>query len=613
MNNKIKLLLSFCASFLLLFFTTLPVYAAGTISLAVSSGTVKAGETVTVTVYAANAANEAVVADMSITYDTSLLEFISSSDTDAAYGNGTVKVKGEDVSVKFKAISSGDAYVKAEGATLTAAGTHITVTGGSSDTPLDTDTDVDAAKSGDNSLSSLSISPGSLSPAFKGSVTEYTAQVGGDVSEITVTPVTSNSKAAVESITGNKDLQTGKNVITIMVKAENGTKAAYKITVTKGEGAPSDTSPNEKAPSEDSADKPEDTEETGETAPVSAGADAIVIDGVSYKISDEFKDEDIPEGFSKADFEYKGAPHKGISFDHGHLGMYYLVNDANESSFFVYDADRDKFYPYVRLTSGEHYIILMVVPNGVVPPERYEEANLEIGGWSAVSAFQYSGPSDKEIVKFDNPEEEAAYSAGSDFYIFYGMDDTGTPGWYQYDVRQETYQRFNAEAIAPADNGKDYDMLLKSYNELDDRYDKVRTKDRRLIGGMIFGLVVLLIVVINLLLKIRELGMDDDPYREEPPERKRKKARKKRKTAAKPSVPKRVSRITDYDEEDAEFYDGDDREIIDEFEEEPNLLSRKPKRDKSARIRKTEPERNYNPLSVGHEEDDDIEFLDLNE
>ena len=89
-------------------------------------------------------------------------------------------------------------------------------------------------KSGDNSLSSLSLSHGTLSPSFQGNVTEYTAQVGSDVSSITVNPVTSNSKASIESITGNTDLTEGKNVISVTVKAENGNTATYKIILFPG-------------------------------------------------------------------------------------------------------------------------------------------------------------------------------------------------------------------------------------------------------------------------------------------------------------------------------------------------------------------------------------------
>lgn len=145
--------------------------------------------------------------------------------------------------------------------------------------------------------------------------------------------------------------------------------------------------------------------------------------------------------------------------------MYYLINDAGEGRFFVYDADRDKFYPYARMANGEHFIVLMVVPNGVLPPEHYEEAVLELDDGTAVSAYRYAGTEDDEIVVAVDQEAEGLIGS-SDFYIFYAMDDTGVPGWYQYDVKQKTYQRFNTEILPSEDSGENYEALLASYNEL---------------------------------------------------------------------------------------------------------------------------------------------------
>lgn len=616
MRNKIKIAIATCIGCILLLGGALTVFAAGSLTIAVSSSTVAQGDTMTVTVYAVGANNEEVTADMNITYDSARLEYVSASGGNASGGGGTVKATGSTVDVKFKAIASGDAYVKAEGATLTAAGTHITVSGSSSpSSAADEKTETNTALSGDNSLSSLKISPGTLSPAFKGSTTNYTATVGSDVNEITVTPVTSNSKATVESITGNTNLKSGENVISILVKAENGTEAAYKITVTKTDtAANSDTDTTDTV--SDSTTDQTDTSGT-EDAQASAAGDAIVIDGVTYRISDDFSDSDIPEGFIRADFEYKGAPHKGISYEHGHLGMYYLVNDAGEGRFFVYDADRDGFYPYVRLSSGEHYIILMVVPNGVIPPENYEETTLTLDGSVAVQAYQYAGETDEEILNFDNTEAvegtetangTAASGYKSDFYIFYGMDDTGVSGWYQYDIQQGTYQRLNEEAVGSSDNKESYQSLLDSYNELSDRHKATKAKDRRLIAVLIFISVVLLIIIVNLILKLRDQGDDEDDDDHDMEFENKKQNRKEK--------PVRAGKMKFFKpEDDSDFYEDDSEDIMGEFEDEPVISVRKNrKKEKITKERKTEsrkPEAETVIKDSG--DDDDIEFLDLND
>lgn len=600
---KTKLAAAACIGFLCVFAPALAVFAAGTLSIALSSNDAKVGDTVTVTVYAAGADNAAVTADMNITYDTSKLEYVSSSASGATGGGGTVKASGSDVSIKFKAVGSGDAYVKAEGATLTAAGAHIAVSGAASAG----DDAMDAAKSGDNSLSSLTISNGTLSPAFKGSVTQYTAEVGSDVSEIKVEPVLSNSKAEIVSITGNQNLKEGQNVITVLVRAENGMEASYKITVTKGGTTPAASGDGDVS---NEAGGQEQGETDGAQDVPAGGSGMIVIDGVNYAISEEFTDADIPEGFSRADFEYKGDPHQGVIFDSGHLGMYYLASDAGEKKFFIYDADRDKFYPFVRLSSGDHFIVLMVVPNGVIPPDRYEEKTLQIEG-ASIPAYQYAGDEDKEIVKTETENGEMVDSGVSDFYIFYGMDATGVSCWYQYDIMQGTYQRFNEEAAGSASPTEDYESLAKSYKELDERQRETKAKDRRIIAILIFAAVVFLILIINLLLKIRDLKADDDEDEEIRPARPVKKQKQPRQpkparkpVPAKPSKPATLS----VKEENPYFYDDDD-DLMDEFEDEPGVFGRKPKK-KEKPQRKPAP---VKPEPVAIDDEDDIEFIDLND
>lgn len=616
---KIKIFLSAFIGCILFFGAALSVFAAGTITVALSSETVKTGDAVTVTIYAENANGEEVSSDFSITYDASKLEYVSSSATSATGGGGTVKVSGSGIDVKFKAIGSGDAYVKAEGAALTAAGAHIMVSG----TAAPDTSDASGTKSGDNSLSSLKLSQGTLSPAFKGSVTEYTAEVGSDVNEITVTPVTSNSKAAVESITGNKDLKSGSNVISVVVKAENGTTATYKITVTKKD-TPSTSSGS--AGVSDIAGQAVDqmTEKNdGEQTPAEGSGDSVVIDGVNYKISGEFSDDVIPEGFGKADFEYKGNAYQGIMFDKGYLGMYYLINDAGEGKFFIYDANRDSFYPYVRLTSGEHYVILMTVPNGVIPPDNYKEANLTIGEVSSIPAYQYAGSEEKEIVKIETEDGEQGNGA-SDFYILYGMDASGVTCWYQYDVLQGTYQRFNEEGLVASEKTEDYEALSKSYKELDERQKATKVKDRRIIAVLIFVSVVLLIVIINLFLKVRDLKSDDMEKDAQERPAKRMKAERfekfpkpvKKIRPEKKERPEKKTLMLERESKEDSFYDGDDADIIDEFEEEPSVLGRRTKKKvKPAKTKKTETvhQETSGIEAYIHDDDDDLEFLDLND
>ena len=89
-------------------------------------------------------------------------------------------------------------------------------------------------KSKDNTLASLTISEGTLSPEFQSKVTEYQAKVGDQVTSLAVSAQPNDAKASVISVSGADKLKTGVNKVQIVVQAENGVKKTYTIQVTRG-------------------------------------------------------------------------------------------------------------------------------------------------------------------------------------------------------------------------------------------------------------------------------------------------------------------------------------------------------------------------------------------
>ncbi len=83
-------------------------------------------------------------------------------------------------------------------------------------------------KSGNNNLSSLTVSEGKLSPKFVSSNTTYSLKLSELVKEINVSAKTDSNKAKVSGL-GNISLQPGDNKIEILVTAENGDKKVYTI------------------------------------------------------------------------------------------------------------------------------------------------------------------------------------------------------------------------------------------------------------------------------------------------------------------------------------------------------------------------------------------------
>ncbi len=102
---------------------------------------------------------------------------------------------------------------------------------------------VTRAASTNADLSNLSVSSGTISPAFASGTTGYTASVINTVTSLTVTPTTSDATATITvngtavtsgSASGAISLNTGPNTITTVVTAQDGvTTKTYTVTVTR--------------------------------------------------------------------------------------------------------------------------------------------------------------------------------------------------------------------------------------------------------------------------------------------------------------------------------------------------------------------------------------------
>lgn len=86
------------------------------------------------------------------------------------------------------------------------------------------------SSSSNNYLSTLSLSSGTIE--FDKKTLEYKTEVPYDTEEIEILAIPESDTSKV-TITGNKNLKLGENLITIKVKSENGKTRTYKITVNK--------------------------------------------------------------------------------------------------------------------------------------------------------------------------------------------------------------------------------------------------------------------------------------------------------------------------------------------------------------------------------------------
>ena len=130
-----------------------------------------------------------------------------------------------------------------------------------------------SGKSSNANLTNLVVQPVDFTGFRSGKTSGYTVTVGNDVTEVKIIPTLADSKAKY-SISGNKDLKEGTNIVKVTVTAEDGTKKTYQVNVIR-QVADGEITPN----------SIEDTTGLEEGAPV--GLSKLEIEG--YKLSPEFK------------------------------------------------------------------------------------------------------------------------------------------------------------------------------------------------------------------------------------------------------------------------------------------------------------------------------------
>jgi hypothetical protein len=323
-----------------------------------SSTSVKIGDSVTVTI----TVPAGVTATVNLTYSTGVFQYSSASTTTNVNAGTVVMTLGgygannqqtsETVTFKAKAAGSGR-FVASAPSAGDQEGDRVVIGGASATVKVENESEDgdDSSKSADNSLTSLKISEGTLSPSFSYNVTNYTAVVSNDVTSLEVSAKPNNPNATIDSVKGADKLSVGTNKIRVVVKAENGVTATYTITVTR-KGA-------------------EDSDEEG----VASGF-FYEIDGVKLYPSAEIPKEVIPDGFVKdtlvlGEDEYPCLYNEEIG---AVVCLLYLVdeNGDNGALYIVADSALDYVYPFVCV-DYEQYMNMQQVDEEEETEEQTED------------------------------------------------------------------------------------------------------------------------------------------------------------------------------------------------------------------------------------------------
>lgn len=476
MKKKLSILLAGLLMAAMTVVPKFPVYAAG-LSIALSNQDLKVGDTFTATISVPGGGSSQVA----LSYDSSVISFDSSSVTSSGGdGEKMISVDGAKGTVTFTVVGSGSTSLTATStsgtdssgaaADYSAAGVVVKAAGSQEDSDTD-------PTNGDNSLSSLSLSDGTLSPEFSYKTTKYTASVDYDVTSIDVSAIPSNSSATIDSITGTDNLQVGNNTVMVVVKAGNGSTATYTINVER------------KEQSEDAEEENQPEEQQS-----ADGSKVFTINGQNYIPADTIPEEVIPADFSESSVSIDGTDYPALSFTKAELTLLYLIPENSEDAgkLYIYNTNDGNEYPFVLLHTDSHYAIVRN-PDAASIPEGFTQMSVTVGETENVTAYH---------------RNDAAETPDSDFYYLYCLNDQGQNYWYQYDNAEGTYQRY-AEQL---DNSSEQQNENEQYNEAMNQLEKMKQKNRYMIFGMIFGAAILIIIIINLLIARKDQNGLDDAY-----------------------------------------------------------------------------------------------------
>lgn len=336
-------------------------------------------------------------------------------------------------------------------------------TGSNTDGTTDGSSTAQTTQSSDNTLKSIVLSNGSLSPAFSPKTKNYTATVDNSVTSLSISATPTDQTAKVTSVSGNDNLQVGENTITITVKAENGVTAKYTIVVTRRD-----------------ATDPENSEAQEEKK-------SYEINGSNWGISTEITEEEVLQDFTLSSILIDNLEYPCLSFNNGSLDLIKMVSeDGLNTGFFVYDKDQGAIYPFAKISGEKHYVIILM-PDVADVPSDYAEVTLAIEGKADVTAYQ---------------------KADDELYLIYCINDRGEKGWYQYDPVEETYIRYVApvETVEQVVEAQSPDTALQA--------EVANLKLERTIILAVCGIILVILLIIIIALAIRVANSRKDVLRE---------------------------------------------------------------------------------------------------
>lgn len=406
--KNIKRLLAFIGIFIM-GISLIPAYYAKadeqvSVSISSASGTVGSEVTVTVTISADKDIDGATI---NVSYDKSIIRPVDKENSGVVMFSALEMTSDSTVSIsqKFEIIAAGTTTLSVTGdAKISVNGEPATVSSSSSGKVT---AKAPASYSSDNTLKSLQISPGTLSPAFSPDRTTYNATVDADVTELVVSAAANDSAAKI-SISG-RGMDPGSNTTTITVTAEDGSVKKYIIYTTRLE----------------------DGQEATTASQAVNNDGTVTIDGRKYSVVKDYSGITIPDGYQEIDYDYNGQKINAVKGIKTGLILMYLESEDGKGGFYIYDETAKTFSPYNTVAEPEITYVVLPITNSLDKPAGY-----------ALTRFTMNG---KEV--------QVLMDADRQYCLFYGVSSLGEKGWFRYRVSDGSIQAYSVVKSDTA-NGK---------------------------------------------------------------------------------------------------------------------------------------------------------------
>lgn len=326
---------------------------------------------------------------------------ITSSNQNVLSGGDSEWIENGTITVYFTANSVGTAVITVTAVDVSTSDKGAEVTGSRSVTInvvkkyVPPAIDVNPTYNSNNYLKSLSIEGYELDKPFDKEQLEYNVTLDPGTEKINVSAVVEDSTAKTKG-TGEVSVSEGINKIEIVVTAENGNERTYKIFATV----------DEKDPIE------------------------IEINNEKYRIVKNKDLIEIKDGYIETTVKIKNFDIPALYNEVTHVTLIGLKDKEGNIELFSYDASNGEYSEY-----KEFKFDLMQLYVKENPKSKYKKVNIKINDVDVV-AYELEG------IK--------------DYYLLYATNTTtGYTGYYMYDVKENSVQRYNTIMLDKITKEKD--------------------------------------------------------------------------------------------------------------------------------------------------------------